>query len=64
MSGPTTIYLDGSVTQTLYLPRIAGAGTLKAEPDADVHFPLPMDFGIGIAYDVTDDIGKGCQVTG
>ena len=46
-----TIPIEGTVTQTLYLPRLAGAGTLVAEPDAEADFPLPMDFGVGFAYE-------------
>lgn len=61
-NGPVTIPIEGTVTQTLYLPRIAGAGIIETEPDAEADFPLPMDFGVGFAYDFTPDFTVAADV--
>ncbi|MBS1262609.1 MAG: putative outer membrane protein [Calditrichaeota bacterium] len=53
-AGPVTVPISGTVKQTAYLPGMAGAGTLEAEPDAEADFPLPMDLGVGFAYDLSD----------
>lgn len=53
-NGPTTIPIKGTVKQTLYMPSIAGGGTSEVEPDATADFPLPMEVGGGLAYDVND----------
>ncbi len=53
-TGPTTIKLDGSVEQKVFLPAMAGGGALDAKPDAKADFPLPMDAGFGVAYDFSD----------
>ncbi len=48
---PVTIGLKGSVKQTLYMPNITEEENRKAEPDAEADLPLPMDFGVGAAYE-------------
>jgi long-chain fatty acid transport protein len=53
--GPSTIPIDGTVKQTVYLPALAGSGILEAEPDAKADFPLPMEAGLGLAYKFTDN---------
>jgi long-chain fatty acid transport protein len=46
--------VSGTMTQTLYTPPAAagGFGTVAAEPDVEADFPIPMEGGIGFAYDV------------
>ncbi len=65
--GPSTIPLDGKVVQELILPTNPGivaldpsqaalfsGGSIIAEPDAEADFPLPMEAGLGFAYDLND----------
>lgn len=66
--GPVTIGLSGTVTQQLYYPAYVRAATgsdvgiMEVKPDADADFPLPMDFGIGAAYDVNDRLTLAADV--
>jgi len=53
--GPSTIPIEGTVSQDVYLPYLVYAdgpytSTLSAEPDAKADFPLPMEAGLGFAY--------------
>ncbi len=61
-TGPTTINLEGSVDQVVYLSTLAGGGTLDAKPDASADFPLPMDFGFGVAYDISERLTVAADV--
>ncbi len=67
--GPTEIAIEGKVKQLLILPTNPGivamdptkaaffsGGSLEAEPDGSADFPLPMDFGIGFAYEANDKL--------
>lgn len=49
--GPATVPIEGTVRQTLYMPAITQEPNGEVEPDATADFPLPMDAGIGLAYD-------------
>ena len=53
-TGPATIALEGTVKQTLYMPTMAGAGMVEVEPDAKADFPIPMEYGLGLAYDFNE----------
>jgi len=74
--GPTTIAIEGDVKQTLYLPYAPGlgladpakahlfnGGTVDAEPEGKADFPLPMDFGAGVAYQATSKLTVAFDVT-
>jgi len=74
--GPTTIAIEGEVKQTLYLPNAPGlgladpskahlfnGGTIEVEPDGKADFPLPMDFGAGVAYQATRNLTVAFDVT-
>jgi long-chain fatty acid transport protein len=67
--GETTIAVEGQVEQILILPYSRGiqaadpskaalfsGGSLTASPDATADFPLPADFGMGLAW-------KCCKLT-
>ena len=67
--GPGTIPIEGKVKQTLILPTslalqqampdlayLFSGGSLEAEPDGEADFPIPMDFGLGIAYRPTEQL--------
>jgi len=61
-NGPVTVPIEGSLEQTLYMPRIADQENRNVKPDAETDFPMPMDFGIGLAFDVTDRLTVGMDV--
>lgn len=67
--GPVTVPVEGKVKQLLILPNnpaiialdptkapLFSGGSLSADPDATTDFPVPMDFGFGVAYDVNDKL--------
>ncbi len=47
----STIPLTGEVRQTMYLPAVAGGGTMEVIPDAEADFDMPQEAGVGFAYD-------------
>lgn len=74
--GPVTIAIEGKIKQNLILPYAPGigqadptkahlfnGGNIIAEPDATADFPLPMDLGVGIAYQATSDLTVAFDVT-
>lgn len=59
--GPSTIPIDGSMTQDVYYPTVPThpvyqGGVASNEYDATADLPLPMEAGLGVAYDVNDDL--------
>lgn len=61
-----TLPISGSVLQTVYYPNFGVAPylgqTASAEPDAEADFPLPMEAGLGFAYDVNDRLTVAVDV--
>ncbi|MCB2210775.1 outer membrane protein transport protein [bacterium] len=60
--GPSLIPIDGTLSQTLYLPALAGGGTVEVEPDAKADFPIPMEVGAGVAYKFTPEFTAAFDV--
>lgn len=69
--GESTLPIEGDVKQVLYKPNSPGfhkllddtinvplfdGGTLEANPKGSADFPLPQDFGMGIAIDATPNL--------
>jgi len=62
-----TIPLEGQLNQTAYYPNnpalyaatgnpVFLGGTASIEPDVEADFPLPQEFGVGFAYNVTEKL--------
>ena len=72
---PTTLGISGTMTQSFYAPDLtafAGMdpsyawydGTIKtAEMDGEADFPVPMEAGFGIAYDVNEKLTVGLDIS-
>ncbi|MFH0883107.1 MAG: outer membrane protein transport protein, partial [bacterium] len=69
---PSTLGISGTMTQTLYLfdltpvmgpfPPYDGS-TVSSDLDAKADFPLPMEAGFGVAYDVNAKLTIGIDIS-